>query len=62
MQRARPPQVVEIINPGSVTETVRWRDKAVIMEEQARLAQRAEAEAREAIGRESAVTQVTKVE
>lgn len=56
--RTRPPQVVERADPGTVAEAVRLRDRATGMVEEARRAQRAAAESREAVGRELAINQV----
>lgn len=56
--RTRPPQVVERADPGAVAEAVRLRDRASGMAEEARRAQRAAAESREAVGRGLAINQV----
>lgn len=56
--RTRPPHVVERADPGTVAEAVRLRDRATCMAEEARRAQRAAAESREAVGRELAINQV----
>lgn len=56
--RLSPPQVVERTDPGSAIEVMRLRDKVAAREEQARRAQRAAAEAQEAVGKESAINQV----
>lgn len=55
--RSRTPQVIERADPGAAVEIMRLRDRATAAEEQARRAQRATAEAREAVGRESAINQ-----
>ncbi|CAM9617578.1 unnamed protein product, partial [Ectocarpus fasciculatus] len=55
--RSSPPQVVERADPAAVTEVMRLRDKVAARDEQARRAQRAAAEAQEAVGRESAINQ-----
>lgn len=56
--RTRPPRVVERADPGTVAEAARLRDRAAGMAEEARRAQRAAAESREAVGRELAINQV----
>ncbi|CAM9600055.1 unnamed protein product [Laminaria digitata] len=55
--RTRPPQVVERADPGAVAEAVRLRDRASGMAEEARRAQKAAAESREAVGRGLAINQ-----
>ncbi|CAB1117240.1 unnamed protein product [Ectocarpus sp. CCAP 1310/34] len=55
--RSSPPQVVERADPAAVAEVMRLRDKVAARDEQARRAQRAAAEAQEAVGRESAINQ-----
>lgn len=57
--RSRPPQVIERADPGAAVEIMRLRDRTIATEEQARRAQRAAAEAREAVGRESAINQAS---
>ncbi|CAM9337119.1 unnamed protein product [Hapterophycus canaliculatus] len=55
--RSRPPQVIERADPGAAVEIMRLRDRTSATEEQARRAQRDAAEAREAMGKESAINQ-----
>ncbi|CAM9589536.1 unnamed protein product, partial [Ectocarpus sp. 4 AP-2014] len=55
--RSSPPPVVERADPAAVAEVMRLRDKVAARDEQARRAQRAAAEAQEAVGRESAINQ-----
>eukprot|EP00903_Cladosiphon_okamuranus_P009302 g8874.t1 len=55
--RLSPPQVVERIDPGTAIEVMRLRDKVAAREEQARRALKTAAEAQEAVGRESAISQ-----
>lgn len=57
--RARPPQVVERADPETAAEAVRLRNQAAAIEEHARRAHRDAADAREALGRESAVNQAS---
>lgn len=50
--------MVERADPGTVAEAVRLRDRATGLAEEVKRAQRAAAESREAVGRESAINQV----